>query len=563
MEATAVGNLYKEYLDNALGIKYKKVTIERESLQLEAKKFLKSLDGDRLTDSFNELIELEHGKYYLGIKNGEKVENVFFDDNGREINRLEDVYIDKFHDGIARVRTKGSDYRRGYVDVSGKLISDIKWGFDSGEFKSGRARVMSMEGESRGRYGYIDRNGVEVLPCLLTNCTDFYDGVACKDSGGLKTFFDENGNELFSDVLVSPVFNEDMVVYDNKKGKKGYKNRNGEVQIRAQYRRAGHFNNGIASVDDGHVDLNGRKVKVESLPNGVLYIKGFRKNIYYNKLKKTYEKFDAIPYRDEGDYLLLVADGKFQIYSKESGLTTQTEIKYESSINDFTLIDNVLCINGYCYYLKPSGFINLSDFLDIGRIVSCNSNADIMDYEQFETRVRNDSNFYQRLLSDSKALEEERLKQDIANKRSSQDQKRQEIIEQLSNLKNALKELNESNGKLSKIDQDMLLYRVEDHLEINPEFVDQLAFLDLSYIDFANVLVRGVNFDGSNASIDPQTVYQKDMSNASYRGLNFVSRNFNGVKINGSSFEGCNMDFAILAGAITEDVDKDSGKKAF
>lgn len=79
------------------------------------------------------------------------------------------------------------------------------------------------------------------------------------------------------------------------------------------------------------------------------------------------------------------------------------------------------------------------------------------------------------------------------------------------------------------------------------------CFLDLHYLDFENVKVSGIDFSGTNATINPQKVYNKDMSNGIYDGLIFTSKDFSNVNISNSSFKGCNMDFALLDNAIVDD----------
>ncbi len=71
-----------------------------------------------------------------------------------------------------------------------------------------------------------------------------------------------------------------------------------------------------------------------------------------------------------------------------------------------------------------------------------------------------------------------------------------------------------------------------------------LPVINLSSNSFDNVKVSGIDFTGTNANIDPQTVYNKDMSHGIYDGLNFTMKSFDGVNTDDASFEGCVMDFA-------------------
>ena len=79
-----------------------------------------------------------------------------------------------------------------------------------------------------------------------------------------------------------------------------------------------------------------------------------------------------------------------------------------------------------------------------------------------------------------------------------------------------------------------------------------LQYLDLNLISFGNVKVSGIDLSYTNAQIDPQKVYNKDMSNGNYSGLSFISKDFSGVDIRNSNFSECNLDFALFNGAIKD-----------
>ena len=106
-----------------------------------------------------------------------------------------------------------------------------------------------------------------------------------------------------------------------------------------------------------------------------------------------------------------------------------------------------------------------------------------------------------------------------------------------------------SGGKVSEkldIEEDILIINVGDHKEINPLFKDYLSMINLEYISFKNVKVSGLDFAYSNADINPQEVYNKDMSNGNYSGIDFNISSFDGVNICGSIFTDCLMEFSML-----------------
>ncbi len=77
----------------------------------------------------------------------------------------------------------------------------------------------------------------------------------------------------------------------------------------------------------------------------------------------------------------------------------------------------------------------------------------------------------------------------------------------------------------------------EKYKEIRDELKPLLYKFDLKEICWDNVLVRDMDFTGTNAIIDPQTVYNKDLSFGTYP-LDFTNKSFDGVNISASDFLG-------------------------
>lgn len=550
-----LNKMYKNYLENALNIKYKKVFIKKETPLYNSRVCLCTNDGNILTEYHDSIEELDKGKFYLARNrtNNNKIVNVFYDNNGKEIKRIKDLYIGDFHDGIARVKTVGRNPRCGYISTNGELIGEIKWGERSSDFNCGRAKVESMEKNSLGRFGFINKEGKIVITCNSTDYCGCFDDVVCQNEGGLKTFYDKNGNKLFSDVLINSYFSNGLIIFENEKSKKGYKNKQGEIVIKPKFKRAGNFSNGIAQVDDSYIDLTGKKVKVSRISDGVIYIEGFLNFIYYNNVTGKYDKMNFVPYKDYGDYLLVNSNKTIGIYCKKTGILTNTGIHFDLREMKINFCYDFLVINKQIFYLRSNGCINLGDTININDMYSFEDFPNLLSYDDFKLRIEQDKSFAQQFMQEVNAVKNAKVIKDIEEQKKSQDNKRQEIIGQLQELKQALGALNDTSGILSKIDEAVLLHDVDDHKEINEEFIDQLRFLDLSYINFKNVKVSGLDFSGSNACINPQEVYQKDMSNGNYSGLEFVSKDFTEVNIKGSIFEECNMDFAILDRAIQDE----------
>ena len=145
------------------------------------------------------------------------------------------------------------------------------------------------------------------------------------------------------------------------------------------------------------------------------------------------------------------------------------------------------------------------------------------------------------LLLNKKSLEEARKKLIEENKR-----KVQEKINELVKLLDATEKLGIEPKKLYAmipIDREELLVNIDDHYEINRNFVENLRFFNLSLIDFTNVKVSGIDFRGSAGRINPQTVYNKDLSNGMFDASNIkFFDDLTGVNIEGADFTECEID---------------------
>ena len=122
---------------------------------------------------------------------------------------------------------------------------------------------------------------------------------------------------------------------------------------------------------------------------------------------------------------------------------------------------------------------------------------------------------------------------------------------------------NIKSPKRTTVSDDQLFIQVGDHLEILPWYLENelLPVINLSSNSFDNVKVSGIDFTGTNANLDPQTVYNKDMSHGIYDGLNFTMKSFDGVNTDDASFEGCVMDFAKNTPQVRKKSDNSFQKK--
>lgn len=221
--------------------------------------------------------------------------------------------IGDFHDGLApacKVISEFNQYMRslfivkdvwGYIDTKGNEVINFKY-YSVGDFKEGRAivslccneydiidkygneiapyRFFSI-GEYRNGlalvkygqwYGYINNNGVMVIPCQYYKARSFSEGLAFVLSERQENEFriiDTSGNT----VLFSKVYNDALEFSEGllpvRKGKKwGFIDKDGVEKILIKYDCAKCFVDGIAKVElfgiDGMIDKKGRSVVIHN-----------------------------------------------------------------------------------------------------------------------------------------------------------------------------------------------------------------------------------------------------------------------------------------------------------
>lgn len=138
------------------------------------------------------------------------------------------------------------------------------------------------------------------------------------------------------------------------------------------------------------------------------------------------------------------------------------------------------------------------------------------------------------------------------------------LIDEASKLiKKASLLFNEDDYKRFVFDDYSILFeKNDDHLEIRKQFIPLLKYIDLSLVPFDNVKVSGIDFTDSNVYIDPQKIYNKDLSNCTFGDADKMDNsipfslytNFSGVDLSGTVINDPNTEFKYnLDGAIVDD----------
>ena len=192
---------------------------------------------------------------------------------------------------------------------------------------------------------------------------------------------------------------------------------------------------------------------------------------------------------------------------------------------------------GRVKYDASTNFSDTTVYNESGKIMEVTIDGRIND--PLSNKINEIFNLPDSRLVDLKNKEEE-INQYLIDKREESIQKILVELEALRKVEELSRgTINDVYGRIM-IDRDKILVRIGDHYEFNRYFIPYFRFLSFHKIDFTNVKVAGLDFRKTFAIIDPQTVYEKDLSNCIFDIKNFsVSSDFTGVNVDGANFDEC------------------------
>lgn len=139
--------------------------------------------------------------------------------------------------------------------------------------------------------------------------------------------------------------------------------------------------------------------------------------------------------------------------------------------------------------------------------------------------------FKQAYFANSAGLEEEKQKEinELKQKQIERIKEAYKLFKELAEILNnsKLDDLNLEKIKLDDIEKIFFknngLPNENGYIEISEFFRNNmiLRMIDLSTIDLTNVDIRNMDFSGTNIQINPQTIYNKDMTNVNAKGVHF------------------------------------------
>lgn len=136
--------------------------------------------------------------------------------------------------------------RYGFKDKDGSVVVPCVWKHVN-QFKSGLALVQNENDE----WGWINKAGQIVIPCKWIDAFEFSEGLACvKDKNSKKWGFIDRTGELVIPYNWKGAgsFHESLAYVENDADKYGYINRYGELVIPCIWEGAFHFSEGLAGV---------------------------------------------------------------------------------------------------------------------------------------------------------------------------------------------------------------------------------------------------------------------------------------------------------------------------
>ena len=157
--------------------------------------------------------------------------------------------------GLIKVRLDGM---YGFINKDGEEIIPCKYE-DADNIPDGLIRVKSAEG-----WGFVNENGEEIISCKYEDAGAFSDGLARVKSAEGWGFVNENGEEIISCKYEDAgAFSDGLAKVKSAEGC-GFVNKNGEEIISCKYEDADDFFDGLARVQSkegwGFVNKNGEEI---------------------------------------------------------------------------------------------------------------------------------------------------------------------------------------------------------------------------------------------------------------------------------------------------------------
>lgn len=322
----------------------------------------------------------------------------YINQEGKFIINPQFKYAFTFNEGLALVN--GSDDKYGYINDEGKYIINPIYK-SALAFSEGLAAVVRESTQIE----FIDKEGKTklTLPPEIESAFSFFEGRAAVKSNGYYGFIDKTG-KIVIPCIYSLAFNfknglARVAVYDSTAGinKFGFINDNGDVKVPYQFNNADDFSDGLALISNGkqygYIDKEGKFVinpqfdyatsfeeNYAVIKQGELfgYIDKEGKiiiNPQYKSADKFYDEIAAVKGTD-GKFGFINKDGQYLINPQFDYVSRfYNKVAFLTMANKQGLIDRKgkIIVNPQFDAMNPSkdfdSYIN-SDFFDVRGVVS-------------------------------------------------------------------------------------------------------------------------------------------------------------------------------------------------
>ncbi len=463
----------------------------------------------------------KEGKYNFIKQDGSFISEEWFD------------YAEYFRKGYAEVRKKT---KYNLIDTKGRLISD-EWYDQLSDFNEGYVGVTRDHWQN-----FIDTQGKLVSEEWFDYAWIFQEGMAKVRKNKMCNFINTKGK------LISEEWFDDVWAFENgitlvaKDGKRNFIDKEGNELLKKWYK------------DTRWLSQDHLRCENNNKPHDYLLTKDEDNKPVFIKIEETLtDKYNCItpkekikikyePLKFYGlNYIVCRGDNTLYLYNINSNsyenIGYYAYVKYD---------DNFIIYNGKTYFMYEGKKIDVSryyskldDYFQDNEIKTT-PGIDIMTREDFDLEKREEK---RRFLEEEKE-NQERL--DILGAKNQNDFDKAEathkMIETLKVLRESVNELNSlkskiGNMKIPKVSVENIFTVVEDHRKIMDELKDTLEFINLSHISFKGVDISGIDFKGCNINLYPQEVYEKNLRDCDFTGVNlspFID--FKGVDIRGAKF---------------------------
>ena len=288
----------------------------------------------------------------------------FVDKTGKEVITCKYNKVNDFKEGLALVshRDKKGNIKYGFINKKGKkamaFLYDEAW-----EFEEGLAAVCRKKSQEEGYWnfeeycvfeecwGFIDKKGRRVIPCIYGCATGFKEGLALVQKKEGWGFIDKTGKEVIPCIYdYGDDFSEGLALVEKDK-LWGYINKNGEVVLPLIYDEVSNFENGIAMVSEPsynkewYIDKTGKKVDRKEAINAkyasmINYNKEITEELYIKNEKdipKNCISIEILSYNSK----IVLSDGSKVVVSSENKEEWKRKVKEISSKEMLQLENNI------------------------------------------------------------------------------------------------------------------------------------------------------------------------------------------------------------------------------